>query len=103
MSALLYRLYRGEIISPEASRDMISILLDQKHKWGIPRLLPQRLRIANKTGSLTGIRNDAGIVYYKDSPYVLAIFTKMPNNAVAKSIVNQVSLEVYKWQSQKIQ
>lgn len=101
MSILLYKLYKHELFDSRSSAEAIAILAGQKVRWGIPRYLPQDVIIANKTGSLSGIRNDSGIVFYEKSPYILSIFTSnMPSNPLAKELVSKVSLTIYNWVDQ---
>ncbi len=97
MNKLMYKLYKGEIVSKQASDDMIGIMLRQQHRWGIPRVLPPTVQVANKTGTLTGIRNDSGIILYKNAPYILTIFTRSDSNQIAQNFVKKVSLDIYKW------
>lgn len=60
----------------EKSRDVaIDILLRQTLNQRIPPGVPEGVDIAHKTGSLRGVRNDAGIVY-ASQPYVISIFSK---------------------------
>ena len=57
-------MYKGEAVSPEASRQMIAMARTQA--WGyneIPRYLPPGTVVAHKTGSVSATRNDCGIVY----------------------------------------
>lgn len=50
---------------------MITILKDQKHNEIIPNYLPKNVSVAHKTGSITGVHHDAGIVYLQNGePYV---------------------------------
>lgn len=96
MLCLLEQIYKGKLISKEASDDMISIMEKQKSKWGIPRYLPSKLTVANKTGSLLGIRNDVGLVYGDDGDYAVVIFTRnMPSNYHAASLVSSLSRVIY--------
>lgn len=98
MAVLLYNLYQLKVVSPQASLEMIDILLRQHHKWGIPRFLPENLRIANKTGSLTGVRNDAAIIFYENRPYILSILTNnMPANDYTKLLVSKISQNIFEW------
>ena len=62
MVALLEKLERGEIISPEASKEMIAILKRQQFHDGVGRNL-KGVTIANKTGALDALRSDVGILY----------------------------------------
>lgn len=66
---------RGRVVSPEASAAMIEILKRQKFNDGIPAGLPTGTAVAHKTGSITRIHHDAGIVY-ASRPYVLVILTR---------------------------
>jgi beta-lactamase class A len=62
MVALLEKLERGEIVSPEASKEMIAILKRQQFHDGVGRNL-KGVTIANKTGALDALRSDVGILY----------------------------------------
>ena len=42
----------------------------------IPYLLPPGTRIAHKTGGVTGVRCDVGIVYAPSGPYAVAIMAR---------------------------
>jgi beta-lactamase class A len=56
---------------------MIDILSRQEFNQGIPAGLPAGTRVAHKTGSITAIRHDAGIVFPAGkNPYVLVILTR---------------------------
>jgi len=75
---LIFRaLGEGTVISREASAKMIAILLAQEHNDGIPAGLPPGTRVAHKTGWITEITHDAGIVFRPDgSKYVLVVLTR---------------------------
>ena len=82
MGHLLFTIERGAregvrtIVSARRCRAMISIMLGQTDRDGIPAALPHGIAVANKTGELTGTRNDVAIVApYGDSPFILAIMT----------------------------
>ena len=67
MGALLEMLWRGEIVSPEASRAMMEILLDQRLNGKLPFFLhPQDIDIAHKTGEDDGITHDVGVIYTQE-------------------------------------
>ena len=72
MVKLLGKLQRGEVVSPQASRDMIAILKRQQFKNGIGRRLGQ-FSVASKSGSLDALRSDVGIVYTPKGNVALAI------------------------------
>ena len=63
MGMLLEKLWRGEIVSPEASTAMMDILLDQRLNGKLPFFLHARkIKIAHKTGEDTGVTHDVGVV-----------------------------------------
>jgi beta-lactamase class A len=49
----------------------------------IPLHLPAETEVAHKTGSIRGVRNDAGIVYAPRGPYLLSLFSKRLGDQVA--------------------
>lgn len=72
MATLLEKLERGEIISPEASKEMIAVLRRQQYHDGIGRRL-KGVEFATKPGALDHLRSDIGIVYTKAGRVVMAI------------------------------
>jgi beta-lactamase class A len=83
MARLLYVIERGArertrtILSAEHCRRMVSIMLGQTDRDGIPAALPRGTAVANKTGEIEGTRDDVAIVEpFGDSPFVLAIMTR---------------------------
>jgi len=69
---MLAGLYRGEIVSPEASREMLRILGDQRLNGKIPFWLDGKVKCAHKTGEDSGVTHDVGIVY-APRPFVLCV------------------------------
>ncbi|QHL87723.1 serine hydrolase [Nibribacter ruber] len=95
---LLYtHLVQGKAVSPAASQAMIKILLDQQYKDIIPAKLPKDVQVAHKTGWITGVRHDSGIVFLPDGrKYVLVLLSKqLEDEPAAISAMAQVSLLVY--------
>ncbi len=74
MSTLLAALYRGQILSKEMTDDFFKVLSTHKDSW-IPRDLPDDLKIANKPGALEGVRNDSGVIFVDQRPYILCVMT----------------------------
>lgn len=73
MGLLLEKLYREEVVSPEASRRMLEILLNQQLGGKIPFYLhSQGIRVAHKTGEDDGITHDVGIIFARE-PFVLCL------------------------------
>ncbi|MEO6223527.1 MAG: serine hydrolase [Vicinamibacterales bacterium] len=73
--SLFEAIAKGQAVSPKASAEMVEILKRQKFNDGIPSGLPPGTIVAHKTGTITRIHHDAGIVYAA-RPYVLVILTR---------------------------
>jgi len=74
---LLRLMAEERAFTPELSRAMVEILHEQEFRSGIPAGLPAHARVAHKTGEISTIAHDAGIVYLpKRKPYVVAILTE---------------------------
>ncbi len=72
--SLLERLYRGELVSPEASAEMLGIMKKQMWRDGMPRRFDSAgIEVADKVGALDHLRSDVGIVYSKAGPVAIAI------------------------------
>ncbi len=72
MVTLLEKIERGEVVSPAASKEMISIMKREQYDEGIGRTLPG-LEKATKVGALDKLRSDVGIVYTKRGRIAMAI------------------------------
>jgi beta-lactamase class A len=74
MVTLLERLYRGELVSKEASEEMLGIMKKQIWRDGMPRRFDSTgIEVADKHGALDHLRSDVGIVYAKSAPIAIAI------------------------------
>jgi beta-lactamase class A len=76
IAEILTRLYRGQIVSDTASKQMVRMLRNNFEYEMIPRYLPAGVSVAHKTGALNASRHDCGIVFSKQRDYVLCILTK---------------------------
>jgi len=91
------KIARHEMVSKKASRQMIDILLDQKFNEVIPALLPADVKVAHKTGSITGIQHDAGIVYLPGGKkYVLVLLSQFDGDEKkAIAVMANISKMIY--------
>lgn len=72
---LFKRLYNGTCVSPELDAEMLGIYDQQTDNDKIPARLPEGTVVAHKTGEVSDVRHDGGIVYTANGDYVLVIFT----------------------------
>lgn len=92
---LLEAIAAGRAGSPEATREMIEILARQRFNDAIPAGLPERVRVAHKTGSITRIHHDAGIVY-GEKPYVLVVLTRgIDQNKRSAALIAEIARVVH--------
>jgi beta-lactamase class A len=97
LAAMLLALERGTAASPASCRAMLDILLAQEFNSEIPAGLPKGTRVAHKTGSITGVRHDAAIVYPEGgAPYVLVVLTRgVPQPALARTFIADIARLVH--------
>lgn len=74
MVRLLEMIEKGEIVSKEASAEMIAILRRQQLKDGIGRGQSDTTPVASKSGALDRFRADIGIVYTRKGRVAMAIY-----------------------------
>lgn len=84
-------------ISQEASELMLEILHEQRFRSGIPKGLPDDVRIAHKTGEMSTVAHDAGIVYAEHrKPYVVVILTEWePDGTGRQALIADLSRAVF--------
>jgi beta-lactamase class A len=83
LADLLARMEEGEVISPAASAEMLSIMRRQGFTNKLPALLPPETPVAHKTGEITGVSHDVGILYGPSGPLVLAVLTQGCRDRIA--------------------
>ncbi|MDF9800329.1 beta-lactamase class A [Catalinimonas alkaloidigena] len=94
---------KGEAVSQEASEEMIDILLDQKFNKMIPAKLPEDVKVAHKTGWITGVHHDSGIVFLPDGrKYVLVLLSKeLSDEEAGVETLATVSKMIYDYVQEK--
>jgi beta-lactamase class A len=76
----LEMLAQGEAVSPQASAEMIHLMARQRINDRIPKLLPEGVVVAHKTGNLPGVVNDVGVVYGPEAAFIIAVLTSNTTN-----------------------
>ena len=72
LATLLEKLERGEVVSPEVSKEMIDLLKREQGTNGIWRNL-WRVPKATKSGALDALRSNVGIIYHPRGRIALAV------------------------------
>jgi beta-lactamase class A len=86
----------GRAYSENSSKEMLDIMLEQQYRSGIPAGLPKAARVAHKTGNISTVHHDAGIVYLEGrKPYVLVILTQFDPERGRGTAVAEVSRDIF--------
>ena len=94
MMTLLDALFRNKVFNRTLTDDFFKILATPKDSW-IPRYLPEGLKIANKPGSLEGVRNDSGVIF-ASRPYILCVMTTyLRSERDGEEAIAQISRAAY--------
>lgn len=99
---ILYeKLARGKFINKQSCRQMIDILSKQKYNEIIPAYLPKNVLVAHKTGSITGVEHDGGIVLLPGGhKYILVLLSKnLPDAKAGIETLARISKIVFDYAS----
>jgi beta-lactamase class A len=101
LMTLFEKMAKSETVNPAASKAMIDILLDQKFNDIIPAELPAGVKVAHKTGSITGVHHDSGIIFLPNGKkYVLVLLSKnLKDEKAAIKAMAKVSKLIYEFVS----
>jgi beta-lactamase class A len=95
IALFLEKLYKGELANQQYTNDMISLLKNQQLNNGLPKLLPDTLAIAHKTGEIENFKHDAGIVFADFGDYIILVMSKSDFPLVAQERIALVSKGVF--------
>ncbi len=85
---LFASLCKGQVVSPQASKAMLDMMMLNHYKLDIIRYFPPELllserpasdplvRVASKSGTSRGVKCNAGVVFAPDCYYVIALFSR---------------------------
>lgn len=98
--ALLFdKLYHGELVNKEYDNIMLQILKLQLDNAMMRMYLPDELEIAHKTGDISCVKHDTGIVYNdKIGDYIFVMLTyEAESDSYARGLIAKVSKAVYEY------
>lgn len=97
LAALFEALEQGKILSQASTKMAIQILSEQKFNTVIPAKLPREVRVAHKTGFISKVEHDSGIVFLPNGKkYVLVILSKdWEDREAAIEAMATISKKVY--------
>lgn len=89
------KLYVGELTNKKDSEQMLELLKNQELNGKLPKLLPEEVIIAHKTGELEPVSHDAGIVFTKKGDYIIVVMSETKDRYVAVEQIALISKTVY--------
>ncbi len=93
---LLQAIYEGACVSQDASNQILDALQAQERTGKIPAGLPEGTQTANKTGELSGVENDAAVVWSPSCTYILCVMSnQVPAAGKAQQHIRELSALVY--------
>lgn len=97
MMTLLEAIYRNKLFDQELTTDFFKVLSTPKDS-SIPKLLPPELKIANKPGELEAVRNDSGIVFVPNRPFVICVMTTyLHEERAGQQAISEIALAAYQY------
>ena len=98
MARLLEAIYRGKVLNKELTAEFIKQLSTLKKDSYISTDLPPGVEVANKPGSLEGVRTDSGIVFAKNRPFAISVMTACDRDErAAERAISEVALEAFRY------
>ena len=95
LATLLLAIANGKAVDPDSSAKMVEILERQKFNEGIPAGVPANIRVAHKTGEITKIHHDAGIVY-AERPFVIVVLVRgIEDFKQSSALIADVTRDLY--------
>ncbi|HEV3052945.1 MAG TPA: serine hydrolase, partial [Longimicrobium sp.] len=98
MLDVLRTIEERKAFSEDSSQQMLNILHAQEFRSGIPAKLPDGVRVAHKTGEISTVAHDAGIVYVPNrKPYAVVVLTEWDAGKTSgrSDTIARISLAVF--------
>ena len=98
MARLLETIYKGKALSTELTAGFIKQLKALKKDSYLSYELPPGVEIADKPGSLDGVRTDSGIIFAKNRPFAISVMTAYDRDErAAEHAISEVALEAFRY------
>src|SRR5438128_1215128 len=95
MVRLLEGIHKTKVLNKELNAEFIKQVSTLKDSY-IPRELPPGVQVANKPGSLEGVRTDSGIVFARNRPFAISVMTAYDRDErAAERAISAIALEAY--------
>ena len=98
MARLLETIHKGKALSTELTAGFIKQLKTLKKDSYLSYELLPGVEIADKPGSLDGVRTDSGIIFAKNRPFAISVMTAYDRDErAAEHAISEVALEAFRY------
>lgn len=98
LARLLEMIYKGKALNQELTGDLIKQLKTLKKDSYLSYELPADVELADKPGTLDGVRTDSGIVFARNRPFAISVMTAYDRDEkAAERAISEVALEAYRY------
>ena len=94
MATILERMYKGQIVSPAASAEMLQLMEQHQRTSILPYLFKENARIAHQTGFDMNAIIDGGILYF-EKPFVLVMAASQTDTRKAQAVMRDITQICY--------
>lgn len=92
----LKKVYEGNQESDAHAQAEFALLAAQTRRNKIPAQMPADVSVANKTGELSDVENDAGIIYNSQNDLIIVFMSEnVPQPGSAQSTIASLSRQIY--------
>lgn len=88
-------LVKGDLLTDESKKEILSILKDQKYNDMFPVKLPEDTPVAHKTGWITNVHHDSGIIFMPNGDAFVLVF--LSKNAPDREAVLEASADIARY------
>jgi beta-lactamase class A len=98
MARLLQIIYNGKALNEEFTAKLIKQLKTVKKDSYLSYELLAGVEVADKPGTLEGVRTDSGIVFARNRPFAISVITAYDRDEkAAERAISEVALEAYRY------
>ena len=98
MARLLQSIFKGKALNRELTDALIQQLKTLKGDAYLSTELPTNVDLADKPGSLEGVRTDSGIIFAKNRPFAISVMTSsVRDERAAERAIGEIALEAFRY------
>ena len=98
MARLLEAIYKGKALNKELTDSLMKQLRTLKKDSWLSTDLPKDVEVADKPGSLEGVRNDCGIIFAKNRPFAISVMTSsVRDEHGGERVISEIALDAFRY------